>query len=120
MFHCTPIGENWRVGVTCWSAPLRGGAATPPGATMGLTKPQATSSDPASTCLALLLRELVVVECFRAFQAHELARLPCSLCGRHCRLYGKAPIPCHDASHPPRGMARDSEEGGTRCVWTKD
>lgn len=37
---------------------------------------------------SLLLRELLVEECFSFFKQRELKRLPCSVCGQHCKTYG--------------------------------
>lgn len=36
-----------------------------------------------------ILRDLTLELCFDAFKARESNRLPCSLCGKFCRQYGK-------------------------------
>lgn len=35
-----------------------------------------------------LLREFIVEACFEVFKTRELARLPCSYCGKYCKNYG--------------------------------
>lgn len=52
------------------------------------TMPLQSSPIVAVAVTRLLLRELLVEECFASFKRRELARLPCSICGQHCQTYG--------------------------------